>query len=759
MGDFMKKPRKDSYKEAEINLLKEIFENNTKAFIIAKFQEASFNRSWQSLNVTARSLGIRRNPEIIKQEMIAAGSAAINPDVWTPEEDAILKEFYPISSRETLLAKLPQRTFRGIRDHALQLGLSRTKEAINKDRTKHLFENHGITSPFQLKSTQEKSRQTNMEKRGVPYAIQHPDVREEARKTVQEKYGVDNVFQAKEIIERIKKTNLKNLGVENPQQNPEIKKDTENTNIERYGVKNPFQLIDRVKKGMIEKYGADSPLKVPEIQERQQQTNVERYGFPIPTQNPDIQAKIENTNIEKYGYKTPFLHPMIKQLIRETNLKKYGVTNPAQVEEIKKRIGDTTFERHGVRSFLEIKEVREKAYRVRKGRKSIHKSKEEIEFLEYLKIFDLETQPHIENPATKNIIDFYMPRFDLWVQYDGAYWHGKIKRLNVTRQSLKIQRTIKRDRYQNNLIPNLIRFWSDDVQLAIKNETILKLIEDKIIEKTCFSHQYLKKMETIQEDLKQLNFDPNQISASDFILSKENINQEITEFILRYEWLGTIGVMPKWCFTARYQGILGGVVFINEPTAYSKLLGEQTYKFEALIQRGASISWAPKNLGSRLVMFSCHWMVENTEKRLFVGYADPTANEIGTIYQACNFDYLGNNFGVSYLFKHPSMKQGKWFSAQILKRTSSFKKWCNQAGIIPQKFWFKENGFKDIKSIPENIRIKWYEWNRKILKESQKIKVDKKHKYALLVCKNKSEENFLFPLKNYTTLPYPKRIN
>jgi len=26
MGDFMKKPRKDSYQEAEINLLKEIFE-------------------------------------------------------------------------------------------------------------------------------------------------------------------------------------------------------------------------------------------------------------------------------------------------------------------------------------------------------------------------------------------------------------------------------------------------------------------------------------------------------------------------------------------------------------------------------------------------------------------------------------------------------------------------------------------------------------------------------------------------------------
>ena len=39
-------PRKDSFKEDELNLLKEIFQNNTKAFIINKFQEAGFNRSW-----------------------------------------------------------------------------------------------------------------------------------------------------------------------------------------------------------------------------------------------------------------------------------------------------------------------------------------------------------------------------------------------------------------------------------------------------------------------------------------------------------------------------------------------------------------------------------------------------------------------------------------------------------------------------------------------------------------------------------------
>jgi hypothetical protein len=43
-------------------------------------------------------------------------------------------------------------------------------------------------------------------------------------------------------------------------------------------------------------------------------------------------------------------------------------------------------------------------------------------------------------------------------------------------------------------------------------------------------------------------------------------------------------------------------------------------------------------------------MVKNTDKRVFSGYSDPKANEVGIIYQACNFEYLGNNFGNYYFY-------------------------------------------------------------------------------------------------------------
>jgi hypothetical protein len=195
---------------------------------------------------------------------------------------------------------------------------------------------------------------------------------------------------------------------------------------------------------------------------------------------------------------------------------------------------------------------------------------------------------------------------------------------------------------------------------------------------------------------------------------------------------------------------------INHPQAYSHLLGEDTSR-EALIQRGATASWTPKNLGSRLILFSCKWMVANTSKRIFVGYGDSKAHEIGTIYQACNFDYLGDKFGTDVIYTHPNIRDGAPFSAQILKRTSAFRKWCRQNGIDLQPSWFKKNQYKDLKAIPTEIKESWYSDIKKTLAECSTIKIGRKHKYALLLAKDKRELKYLRSLKTYKPLPYPKR--
>ena len=271
-------------------------------------------------------------------------------------------------------------------------------------------------------------------------------------------------------------------------------------------------------------------------------------------------------------------------------------------------------------------------------------------------------------------------------------------------------------------------------------------------------HQRVMREQLLENDLKTLNFDPSSLKASDFALANETYSPEITEFIKTYEWLQSFGVSPKWTFTARYKGILSGVILINEPVSYSTILGPDTRKYEALIQRGAVISWAPKNLNSRLLMYACKWMVNNTAKRIFNGYSDPDAGEVGQIYQACNFDYLGKKFGNKVQLVHPAFKKGKPFSAQTLRRTSTLKKWCKENSISIEPEWIKINGFKDLSKIPSEVKTAWYQWGKQVIKDSEKIKLPPKGKYAMVLGKDKREQRLLDSLKTYKPCPYIKRV-
>ena len=194
-------------------------------------------------------------------------------------------------------------------------------------------------------------------------------------------------------------------------------------------------------------------------------------------------------------------------------------------------------------------------------------------------------------------------------------------------------------------------------------------------------HQRIMKEQHLQEDLKNLSFDPTVIPLSEYVFSKEIYSSEIRDFLRTYEWLQSVGVSAKWCFTMRLKGYLAGVQILNEPAAYSRLLGPETMKWECLIQRGATVSWAHQHLGSKMLMASIRWMVQNTEKRLFVGYSDTSAREVGVLYQACNFKYLGHKFGTTEKYRHPTYKKGKEFCQHSLRRTSVLKSWCRQNGI------------------------------------------------------------------------------
>lgn len=199
--------------------------------------------------------------------------------------------------------------------------------------------------------------------------------------------------------------------------------------------------------------------------------------------------------------------------------------------------------------------------------------------------------------------------------------------------------------------------------------------------KADYCYQYQKRLDTLQEDMEKYHWtkdDIENISLDDFefsyIDSKED-KKEATEFIKRYEWLGTIGSYPTHWFTARYKGILGGVVIMGMPNAFSKLLGEETKTLERLICRGASASWCPFNLGSKFLMWAMKWMVNNTQYRLFTCYSDPQAKEIGSIYQGLNFFYLGQKSGTTVRCINP-YNPDVIITDRAFRARSMYKKIC-----------------------------------------------------------------------------------
>lgn len=698
----VKKQRKDSWTTEEENLLIEIFEKSGKEELLALI-----DRPWAGIHSRAKKLGLTRDRDIVLKEMIEGGKKSIEvvEGIWTQYEIDLLIKNYKGTPREELLEKLPTRSWSAIRSQAFKLSLLRDPELVREENTyytqKSVKDRYGVNSYFSTDEFKEKAKVTNQSKRGVDYPSQNKDVRDKIKKTVQERYGVDNVLQSEESKKKSKETLIRKFGEESPLRVPEIKKRVANTNNNRYGVDNTLQLTDRVKAGMVNKYGEEVPLRVSEIMEKKKQTSLDRYGYDVASKNPMVRAKLSQK--------------------------------------------------------LKSPEVKKKQYDTRVKNNTFVVSKEEILFGTFLNTIDPEVRHHQIHPVLGYVMDFYLPSYNLWVQYDGEYWHNKTSSGDGP-QAKSIRDGATNDDHQNNNIKNLVRFEATEFKKAQKEGSVLKLIEARIKEKTSeivdfgICHQYRKKLEHYTEDALSIPFNPSGLRTSDFDFQLEKVSSDIREFIERYEWLGSIGNTPKWCFTARYKGLIGGAVLINEPNSYSRLLGSKTPVYEALVQRGASSSWAPRNLGSKLIMFSCNWMVKNTNKRLFVGYADPAAGERGVIYRACNFDYIGNSFGNTKLYRHASMP--KMFTMQSLSRTASFKAWCKKQGVPLDKSWFKDNGYKDLNSIPDHIRAEWNDWKKDLLNNSDKITIMAKMKFAKILGRDKRELRELLELKAYKPLKY-----
>jgi hypothetical protein len=152
----------------------------------------------------------------------------------------------------------------------------------------------------------------------------------------------------------------------------------------------------------------------------------------------------------------------------------------------------------------------------------------------------------------------------------------------------------------------------------------------------CWQKQIRDRYNHIPGPAVELDLSAARIKRVDVNTAKKIIHQ--------YEWLGTMGAG-----TVRNYGIFFGM-FCAGVTCYAcsgaVAVLAKTFRVEtgqlSYLTRGACVHWAPKGTNSKLISHSCRMEREHGIK-IVVAFADSDAGEVGTVYQASNWTYIGKS--------------------------------------------------------------------------------------------------------------------
>jgi len=203
--------------------------------------------------------------------------------------------------------------------------------------------------------------------------------------------------------------------------------------------------------------------------------------------------------------------------------------------------------------------------------------------------------------------------------------------------------------------------------------------------------------------------------------------------IEEYEWLGTMGT-TQYHYGIFFDGVCAGVVcfgyFQAMNTAsgghpYAPYVGKKYSQNGIQLTRGACTHWAHPHSGSKLISFGLR-EVQKKGFKYAVAFSDPEAGEIGTLYQATNWNYLG--------FSNHSPHYDIYFTnGRLFKNDRDF---------------YREFGFSGLKKMQEFIADKPH---LKLVQRKDKARYIK-------LLGSKFENNEMLITLSPKIEPYPKRI-
>ena len=209
-------------------------------------------------------------------------------------------------------------------------------------------------------------------------------------------------------------------------------------------------------------------------------------------------------------------------------------------------------------------------------------------------------------------------------------------------------------------------------------------------------------------------FDPRPIPKSLHGFEIIQITKEQAEpIILKYEWLGTINRFP-----VAYYGLFSPFGEIHGVACFGRGNGTNAGKITTseisrpiALERGACVHYSHPHAPSFLVSGACRAMYRDHGYNTFYAYSDPDAGEVGTIYQACNWFYLGQSPGrtTNYRWGYRHKETGVVESSRNMRSKRAMMK-IKTLDLFDQDQWEK------VKQMDKHKYV-WFEGSKRIKKK------------------------------------------
>ena len=270
------------------------------------------------------------------------------------------------------------------------------------------------------------------------------------------------------------------------------------TCLKKYGVENSFQTEEnkqKIKETMMKKYGSEHPMHCKSIVDKLQKTNIKRYGNVCSLHGKDVEILVKNNNLKKYGVENAGGSKESVEKIKQTTFKKYGSEYYTQSKEYKNRyyneylpkLEKTCEERFGTKNFSQSNEYRkrqgkivDKIYKVKKENNSFgKKTMVEREFEQYLIDNNIDYIYQYKSKKYPFNCDFYIKKYDLYIEIQGIWQHGKHPFDKFNEDDIKILNKWIKESNMKPQYKRAIYTWTvrDPLKRQIAKDNHLKWIE------------------------------------------------------------------------------------------------------------------------------------------------------------------------------------------------------------------------------------------------------------------------------------------